>query len=91
MNIDLLTIIALAFALFGVYCRNCVLNDRCDNLEAENDALHAENERLRQLQTKYLDSAEHLIECMNELESENVALQQQLQFERVGRLQWRVN
>jgi primosomal replication protein N len=70
MILNIITIIALAIFGLGVYCRNCVLNDRCDNLEAE-------NERLHQLQAKYVQEAAEIERYNNWLEHQNGQLEKQ--------------
>lgn len=54
MTIDLITIFALALFGLGVYCRNCVLSDRCANLEARKNDLEADNARLRESNQRHV-------------------------------------
>jgi hypothetical protein len=63
MTIDLITIIALAIFSLGVYCRNCVLNDRCANLEAMNRHLRQEiDDAAREMDRLSTSNRRHVLE-----------------------------
>ena len=88
MNADLLTILALAIFGLGVYCRNCVLNNRVANLEADCARKDA-------IMRAHLAATDEFVANMKELERYNASLEQQLQRERIvqlhRRVEWSVN
>lgn len=88
MNIDYITIIALAIFGLGVYMRNCALNNRVANLESE---LRRKDAIMR----AHLEASDELLATMKELERYNASLEQQLQRERIlqlhRRVEWSVN
>lgn len=83
MNIDLITIIALAIFGLGVYMRNCALQNRVANLETE-------LRRKDAIQRAHLAVTDELLATMRELERYNASLEQQLQRERIVQLHRRV-